>query len=110
MKNRDVRTVYIGMRKLDLIEGLVMNEYLPDGITKYIHMALDDQKMQWTDDVIQNCTMVISAAGYRTVMYKYDAQFCKGLMLFGFTDEPEHDYRFSFPLKQFHMEYYTRIN
>jgi len=108
MKNKDIRAIYIGERKLDLIKGLTIKKYLPEAIMKNVHMAMDNQKMEWTDDIIEDCTMVISPAGFMTIMYKYDALYFKGLMLFGFTDEPKHDYRFSFPLKQFHIEYYTR--
>ena len=108
VKNKDVRTIHIGMRKLDLIDGLTIKKYLPEGIMKYVHMAMDDQKMEWTDDTIEDCTMVVSESGICTVMYKYEPRRFNGLMLFSFTNEPQHDYRFSFTMKQFHIEYYTR--
>ncbi len=107
-KKTDVRTIYIGMRKLDLIEGLTIKKYLPEGILKRVHMAMDDQGLEWRDEIIEDCTMVISNKVHISVMYKYDALRFKGLLLFCFMDEPKHDYRFSFPLKQFHIEYYTR--
>lgn len=107
-KNTDVRTIYIGMRKLDLIEGLTIKKYLSDGILNRVHMAMGDQRMEWRDEIIEDCTMVISNTVHISVTYKYDALRFKGLLLFCFVDEPKHDYRFSFPLKQFHIEYYTR--
>ncbi|AZQ59868.1 hypothetical protein EJ994_14075 [Maribacter sp. MJ134] len=107
-KNTDVRTIHIGMRKLDLIEGLTIKKYLPEGILKRVHTAMDDQGMEWTDEIIEDCTMVISNTGQISIMHKYDAIRFKGLLLFCFMDEPKHDYRFSFPLKQFHIEYYTK--
>ncbi|MBD0851868.1 hypothetical protein [Maribacter arenosus] len=107
-KKTDVRTIYIGMRKLDLIEGLTIKKYLPEGILKRVHMAMDDQGMEWRDEIIEDCTMVISNKVHISVMYKYDALYFKGLLLFCFIDEPQNDYRFSFPLKQFHIEEYTK--
>lgn len=107
-RNPDIRTVTIGVRTLYLIEGLTLKKYIPEAIVPHIHMALEDQNMQWTDEVISKCVMVISHGINTSVMYEHEPIKFDGLLLFTFCMDPKNEYCFGFPKKGNHIEYYTK--
>ncbi len=108
-KNEDIRTVTIGIRTLHLIEGLTIKKYIPETILNMVHDALADQDMKWEDEVIANCTMVISHGTHVSVLYEHEPMRFNGLLLFTFCQDAKNEHCFGFPKKGNHIEYYTRI-
>ncbi|WP_157491737.1 hypothetical protein [Maribacter thermophilus] len=108
--NQDVRTLYIGERRLDIIEGLAIKKYMPESLMDLVEMAMVDRHLKWTDEYIQDCIMVITYNEYVSVMYKHVPIQFDGTLMFNFTVSKHHNHRFSFPLKWKHLEFYFEKN
>ncbi|RRQ49817.1 hypothetical protein DZC72_04300 [Maribacter algicola] len=106
--NKDINTIYIGERRLDVIEGLGIKKYMPNSIMEFVLLAMDDMNLKWADEVIMDCKMVIFHYEFVSVMYKHTPINFDGTLLFNFTISNRKFHGFSFPKKWKHLDFYLR--
>lgn len=107
-KNNKIKKTLLGNREIIYVTGQDILPYIPEAILPNVEIAMSDQDLTWSPEIIQRCTLIFSSHGTYIIMLDHTPNKFDGKLLFSFHPDPKNDHTFDFPLKGKHLEMYTK--
>ena len=107
-KDPNIIKAVVGTREIYHLKGKHILPYIPEAILPNIEIAMSDQNLTWSPEIIQRCTLIFSSHGTYIIMLDHTPSRFDGKLLFSFHPDPKNDHTFDFALKGKHLEMYTK--
>tara|TARA_R110002050_G_scaffold208996_2_gene345081 strand:+ start:8570 stop:8908 length:339 start_codon:yes stop_codon:yes gene_type:complete len=107
-KDPNIIKAVVGTREIIYVTGKDILPYIPEAILPNIEIAMSDQNLTWSPEIIQRCTLIFSSHGTYIIMLDHTPSRFDGKLLFSFHPDPKNEHTFDFPLKGKHLEMYTK--